>query len=225
MIKSRVAVQETDLLISCDKPVDLQYCRSRIMLYRRQIQSYISRDERFLTSLKPVSVERIAPAIVRSMADAALKADVGPMAAVAGAIAWFVGKDLIKKGCRELIVENGGDIFARSARRVTVGIYAGRACAGGRIKLLAGPFPGSFGICSSSGTVGHSLSFGKADCVTIVASNSVLADSAATACANRVNSKDDFPAALSFARSIRGVKGVLIACKKDILLWGKIQLA
>jgi uncharacterized protein len=225
LLQSRIAVQETDLKISSEKPIDPEYCRKRIKNYRSQIQSYITRDERFLTSLKPVAVEHSASPIVRDMAAAARKANVGPMAAVAGAIAQYVGRDLLKKGCREVIIENGGDIFLKVSHPVKIGIYAGASVLSGRLRILIKPSAGSRGICASSGTVGHSLSFGKADSVIIVAASAALADAAATATANRVTTKDDFAAALRFAQSIRGVSGVLIIVKSDILSWGEIELA
>jgi hypothetical protein len=225
MLKSRIAVQETDLQISSDEPIDLDYCRKRIKNYRSQIQSYITRDERFLTSLKPVPVEHRAPAIVKAMAAASFKANVGPMAAVAGAIAQYVGKDMLRKGCREVIIENGGDIFFKVSHPVKIGIYAGTSALSGRLRMLVRPSAREIGICASSGTVGHSLSFGKADSVIIVAASAALADAVATATANRVNTKDDFPAALRFARAVRGVSGVLIIVKSSFLSWGKIELA
>jgi hypothetical protein len=91
--------------------------------------------------------------------------------------------------------------------------------------MLIKPSARARGICASSGTVGHSLSFGKADAVIIVASNAALADAVATATANRVNTKDDFAAACGFARTVRGVSGMLIIVKSDILSWGEIELA
>jgi ApbE superfamily uncharacterized protein (UPF0280 family) len=224
LLKNNIAVQETDLQISSDEPIDLDYCRKRIKHYRSQIQTYITRDERFLTSLKPISIERTAPAIVKAMAAASIKANVGPMAAVAGAIAQYVGRDLLKKGCREAIIENGGDIFLKVSHPVKIGIFAGSSALSGRLRLLIKPSSRSRGICASSGTVGHSLSFGKADSVIIVAASAALADAVATATANRVNTKDDFATALRFARSIRGVSGVLIIVKNSFLSWGEIAL-
>jgi hypothetical protein len=217
-------VQETDLYISSDSAVDRGYCIDRIRLYRRQIQAYITRDDSFLTSLKPLAVERSAPAIVQDMAAAARKADVGPMAAVAGAIAQYVGKDLMKKGCRNIIVENGGDIFINMRKSVSVGVFAGTSALSGRLRLRIARSGRSYGICTSSGTVGHSLSFGKADAVTIVAVNAALADAVATATANRVQTKNDFLPAVRFARSVRGVTGVLIILKNDIVSWGTMVL-
>ncbi|MFA5099371.1 MAG: UPF0280 family protein [Candidatus Omnitrophota bacterium] len=224
LLSTRVCVRESDLHISADCAIDRGYCIKRIQCYRRQIQAYISRDSRFLTSLKPIVIERNAPAVVRDMAAAARKANVGPMAAVAGAIAQSVGKDLLKKGCRNIIVENGGDIFLKMDRPVSVGVFAGTSALSGRLRIRLSRSGRSYGICSSSGTVGHSLSFGSADAVMIVASNAALADAAATATANRVRTADDFSDAVGFARSVRGVTGVLIIVKNDFVSWGTMVL-
>jgi uncharacterized protein len=221
----RVCVRETDLQISSDQPVGSAYCIERIRHYRRQIEAYNARDSRFCTSLKPLTVERTAPAIVRDMAAAARKANVGPMAAVAGAIAQRLGRDLLRKGCRDIIIENGGDIFVKTGRTVTIGIFAGTSALSGRLRLRLAPSGASCGICTSSGTVGHSLSFGNADSVVIIAGSAALADAVATATANRVQSKDDFPSAVAYARTVRGVMGVLIIAKNDLISWGAIEFA
>ena len=225
LLSVRVRVQETDLHILSDLPINRRYCIERVRHYRRKIQAYIARDERFFTSLKPIAIERAAPRIIRDMAAAARKANVGPMAAVAGAIAQHLGKDLLKKGCRNIIVENGGDIFVKMSRSVSVGVFAGESVLSGRMRVLLPLSARSYGICTSSGTVGHSLSFGTADAVMIVAGNAALADAVATATGNRVKSKEDFAAAVRFARSIRGVTGVLVIVKNDFVSWGALALA
>jgi uncharacterized protein len=221
---AHVCVQETDLHISSDLPIDRGYCIERIRHYRRQIQAYITREERFLNSLKPITVERTAPPIVRDMAAAAKKANVGPMAAVAGAIAQYVGRDLLKEGCRNVIVENGGDIFLKMSRPVSVGVFAGKSVLSGRMRMLLPRSARAYGICTSSGTVGHSLSFGSADAVMIVAGSAALADAVATATGNRVQTAGDFDAAVRFARSVRGVTGALIIVKNDFVSWGRMML-
>jgi len=225
MYRAQVIVEETDLLISSDRTIDLDFCKERIFLYRRQIRAYISRDERFLTSLEPIAVESTAPSIIQAMADESRKAGVGPMAAVAGAIAQYLGKDLLRRGSREVIIENGGDIFLKAEKPVSIGLYAGRSRLSGKLSLRVYPKGRACGVCTSSGTVGHSLSFGSADAVVIVAGNAVCADAAATATANKVHDKGDFLSAVSFARSIRGVRGVLIIVKNDMASWGDMELA
>jgi len=218
----RLVFKETDLLILTDRPLDKGFCQDRISLYRRNIENYISRDPRFLVALKPLRVELTAPAIVKKMSIASQAAGVGPMAAVAGAMAQFLGKDLLRKGYQEVIVENGGDIFLKVTKPRAIGIYAGQSRIFNRLSVKIYPRDTPLGICTSSGTVGHSLSFGLADAVVILARDTALADAVATAVANRVKSKSDLKKALAFARSIKGVSGVVIILKKYLISWGNI---
>lgn len=224
LCSARVTVQETDLQVFSDKPIDEDFVAERVRFYRRQIQSYIEKDKRFLTSLKPITVELNAPSIVKAMSNAARKANVGPMAAVAGAIAQFLGKDLLKKDYQELIIENGGDIFLKVNKPRRIGVYAGKSKLSRRIYLKIKPKDSPVGICTSSGTVGHSLSFGLADSVVIIARDASLADAVATATANLVNAKNDLEKAVKFARAIEDVSGVVIILKNNLASWGKIEL-
>jgi ApbE superfamily uncharacterized protein (UPF0280 family) len=222
---ARIADRETDLQVITDKPIDEEFIKAKIRQYRRDIENYITRDRRFLTALKPIAVELTAPQIVREMAGSARKANVGPMAAVAGAIAQFMGKDLLKKGYKDVIVENGGDIFLKTRKTCTVGIYSGRSKLWNQLKLKIKPKDTPIAICASSGTVGHSLSFGYADSAVILSKNGALADAVATAVANRVGSRGDLEGALNFARSIRGICGAVLIFRKNLISWGGVEFA
>ncbi len=224
LYQEKVCVKETDLQIFTDKPLDKEFVKERVNLYRSQIEGYIAKDRRFLTSLKPIAVELNAPEIVRDMARSAKKAQVGPMAAVAGAIAKFLGRDLLRRGFKDVIIENGGDIFLKATRILKVGIYAGDSKLSNKLRLKIKPENTPLGICTSSGTVGHSLSFGCADSVVILAKDASLADAVATAAGNRVNSKEDLPSALNFARSLRGILGALIILGDTFVVGGKVEL-
>jgi hypothetical protein len=223
--REQIVECETDIYIAADRPVDVEFCRERIRHYRRQIQRYIERDERFLTALGPIPVERTAAPIVKTMAAAARAADVGPMAAVAGAIAQRLGNDLARRGHREIFIENGGDIYVRSGKNARIGVYAGDSPFTGRLSIIIPAVRLPAGVCTSSGTVGHSLSFGSADAVVIAARNAALADSAATAVANMVNGPDDFRLALRRAAGINGVFGCVAIVKDRIAGWGDVRLA
>lgn len=223
--QSHVVVKETDLVVYCDKAVDPLFIEKRIKVCRGFIEHYIAKDRRFLESLKPIEVELRAPPIVRNMAAQAKKANVGPMAAVAGAIAEAVGKGLLRKGCKEVIVENGGDIFLKINKPRLIGLYAGTSRFSGSIALKVKPEDTPQGICASSGTVGHSLSFGCADCVVIVSKSASLADAVATACANLVCGRQDLQRAIAFARSIRGVEGAVMITEDALASWGNVTFS
>lgn len=220
---ARIYIKETDLQILADRPVDKGFVKERINLYRRQIEDYIIKDRRFLSALKPIVVAQDAPFIVRKMAQAASKANVGPMAAVAGAIAELIGCDLLGDGFNEVIVENGGDIFLKTQKVRIVRIYSARTKLWKNIGLKIRPQDAPLGICTSSGTLGHSLSFGSSDSTTILSKDTFLADAVATACANLIHSKKDLVRAVNFARAVRGVEAAVIVIKNDLISWGKLE--
>jgi len=194
-----------------------------VLKYRDGIEKYIACHPDFLTSLEPVEVEAQAPKIVRAMADAAGLCGVGPMAAVAGAIAEFVGQELLEFS-PEVIVENGGDIYLKSLRRRTIGVFAGESPLTGKLGLQIEPEDTPLGICTSSGTVGHSLSFGKADAVIVLAGSAILADAAATAIGNRVSEVADIEKGIEFAQGIGRLKGVVIIKDDRLGVWGEVKL-
>jgi len=223
LVTFEVKEAQTDLFISASRNLTNQ-ARESILNYRKDIERYIKKDSSFYTALEPINISNDAPLIVRAMADAAEKAGVGPMAAIAGAVAEFVGRDLAAFS-DEMIVENGGDIFVKTRVARRVGIYAGESSPfTGKIALEIGPDEKGLGICTSSGTVSHSLNFGRADAVCIISDNTALADAAATASGNAVKNRDDIEKALAIAKSIKGVKAALIIVGDKMGTWGEIKI-
>jgi ApbE superfamily uncharacterized protein (UPF0280 family) len=222
LVGFRVTLSETDLFVYAEG--DLRREVEAVALRERRIlRSYIKGRPDFQWSLEPVAVEADAPLLIRRMAQAAAKAGVGPMAAVAGAIAEAVGEALLPAS-PELIIENGGDIFLASSRPRRVGLYAGRSPFSGRLGLRIDPTLTPLGICTSSGTVGHALSFGEADAVVVLSPDAALADAVATAAGNLVKSKDHIPRAIEFAAGIEGIIGILIVCGDQLGAWGQVEL-
>jgi ApbE superfamily uncharacterized protein (UPF0280 family) len=222
LVAFNVVIEETDCYVSASTNLQSK-TRKSILKYRSILKKYISTHPTFISTLEPFPVGAGDPAIVKSMAEAAEKASVGPMAAVAGAIAYFVGEELAAFS-REVIIENGGDIYLRSAKDRIIGIYAGQSPLSGKIGLDIAASDTPLGISTSSGTVGHSLSFGKADAVVIIAENAVISDAAATAIGNLIVTPGDVPAGIERARNIDGVKGTVIIKGGDMGLWGNIRL-
>jgi ApbE superfamily uncharacterized protein (UPF0280 family) len=222
LVNFNVTVKETDLAIAAAENLERK-ARRIILKYRAHLEEYIAANPRFQSSLEPLPRPAHAPRIIMTMIEASRKAGVGPMAAVAGAVAEEVGRDLLAFS-PEVIVENGGDIFLSVKQDKTIGLYAGDSPLTGRLglEIKAGDTP--LGVCTSSGTVGHSLSFGKADAVVILSKSTALADAAATAVGNRVKQAADIDAALRAGQKIDGVLGVVIVIGKDIGAWGDVTL-
>lgn len=217
-----VKISETDLYILTDSDLRETAYHSA-MGYRAQIEEYIRYHPEFQTSLIPLPVDNLAPDIVKDMLEAAKTADVGPMASVAGAIAEHVGNDLLAYSSN-VIVENGGDIYLNIKDDISIGIFAGDSPLSGRIALRAFAAETPMGICTSSGTVGHSLSFGIADAVCIKSRSAALADAAATSVGNLIKRKSDVRKGLERAMAIKGVLGVLIVTGDTLAIHGSMEL-
>jgi ApbE superfamily uncharacterized protein (UPF0280 family) len=222
LIAFNVTEKETDLYIRAT--TNLQRKARRLVLkYRRQLERYIEANPAFLTSLEPLPSPHEAPLIVKDMTEAGQRTGVGPMAAVAGAIAEHVGRELLAFS-PEVIIENGGDIYLKCLTKRVIGIFAGKSPLTGKIGLEIEPKDTPLGICTSSGTVGHSLSFGRADAAVAISPSVTLADAAATAIGNRVKQTGDIPGAVEFSRSIGGLTGAIIIIGEDIGAWGNVKL-
>ena len=217
-----IVVKETDLYIRASTNLKKKAYKL-VLKYRNALESYISQHPDFVTSLEPLPVNDDAPHIIIEMSAAAEKVGVGPMASVAGAIAEFVGNEL-SAFSPEIIIENGGDIYLKSLEKRIVGIYAGKLPLTGKIGLEINGQDTPLGICTSSGTVGHSLSYGKADAVVVLSKSATLADAAATAIGNLIVQAGDIPNGLEFANGIDGLKGVIIIKGDKVGLWGDVKI-
>ena len=222
LVSFTAIVKETDLFILAQSDLTSETL-SLIDEYRRPLEEYIRSHPLFLHSLEPLAVEEGAPEIVRLMAQAGQAAGVGPMAAVAGAMAELVGKRLLEYS-REVIVENGGDIFMKISKRRRIGIFAGDSPFTDKLALEIDPKETPLGICTSSGTVGPSLSLGLTDATIVLSRSAALADAAATAVGNLVKTTDDIQGALDYGREIKGLKGIVIIMGDRMGAWGDIKL-
>ncbi|MCL0089515.1 UPF0280 family protein [Dehalococcoidia bacterium] len=223
LVSFNVNVKETDLYIRAWRNLRRRTLKT-VLKCRASIEGYIGRYPSFLTTLEPFPVQEDAPRIIREMSRAAGAVSVGPMAAVAGAIAECVGKELLSFS-PEVIVENGGDIFLKVTEKRSVGIYAGESPLSGKVALEIEPEETPLGICTSSGTVGHSLSFGRVDAVVALAPSTSLADAAATAIGNLVREATDIAKGIEFAQRVDGLRGVVIIKYDKMGVWGAVRIA
>jgi uncharacterized protein len=219
--KFRLDYGETHLTVQSDVE-----CRSaaleELISHYSLLVDYINRNPLFKASYEPFDAGSDAPMIVRLMAEASRGCGVGPMAAVAGAFAQVVGERMVAEGCGDVIVENGGDIYLKLAEPKRVGIYAGPSALSMRYALMVRPEDTPCGLCTSSASVGPSISLGKADAATVMAGSAQLADAAASAIGNVVKDSKDMEEGLRVARKLAGVRGAIII-KDDVLgAWGRL---
>jgi ApbE superfamily uncharacterized protein (UPF0280 family) len=221
-VSFEVTVQETDLLVLAESDLTA-LTEETIYKVRGPLEGYIVQHPEFLHAMTPLAYDKLAPLIVREMLGAAKQCGTGPMAAVAGAIAEQVGLALLKESS-EVVVENGGDCFINVNSPLQISIFAGQSGLSNRLALQIYPEKTPIGVCTSSGTVGHSLSLGLADAVTVISPSAALADAAATMICNQVKSKNDIRQAITFAQQIEGVLGAIIIVEDEIGAWGDVEL-
>jgi len=224
LISERLIYKETDALIKADDKSFIEVAKKSLIDHRNSLERYISRNPMFRTTLEPMGVEAGAPKVAVAMAEAAKTADVGPMAAVAGTLAQLAVEDAVAAGAKNIVVENGGDIFIHGNRPYTVAIHAGESPLSNKIALEIDAARLPLGVCTSSATVGPSLSFGEADAVTVLAKSGALADAAATAICNETRGEPEeaIRAGLWRAKAIPGLNAALIIYGKHVGSWGDL---
>lgn len=222
LVSFTVSVRETDLFISAARNLAKE-AQAAVVQARSLVEEYGRQHPDFLSSFAPLPLDESAPRLIQNMLTAAAAAGVGPMAAVAGAIAEYTGLELLNY-TDEVVVENGGDIFVKVSREITIGVFAGESPLSNRIGIKLPASENPLGICTSSGTVGPSFSFGTADSVTVIAKAAALADAAATAVANLIKEPSDIQKGIDFAENIKEITGILIIKDKQMGAWGDLQL-
>ena len=221
-VSFEITVKETNLSIRADQDLTDQAIRSTLK-YRQFIETHILQHPNFAASLTPLPDPGPSPEIITEMIGAAQIAGVGPMAAVAGAMAEYVGRDLLEWS-KQIMVENGGDIFIKSDTQTIFTIYAGDSPFNMKTGICVAAQERPFALCTSSGTLGHSKSFGTADAVCVLADSCILADAAATALGNRIKTVEDIEIAIQAGQEMKGIRGLVMIKGKQIGLWGELKL-
>lgn len=218
-----VGVRETDLTISAERDLS-QEALQLVEALRADIEGFIDSWPVFRDSFVPIEVPESAPSIIKRMAQAAAIAGVGPMAAVAGAVAEDVGRGLMAYS-RNVIVENGGDVFLSSTKPRDILLHAGASALSGKVAFRVDPREAPIGVCTSSATVGHSTSLGRADAAVVFAPDAAIADAVASGLGNRVRSVTDIEASLDWTLSRPGVIGAVAVVGDKMGVRGAVTLA
>jgi ApbE superfamily uncharacterized protein (UPF0280 family) len=223
LVTSRVFAGESDLFVLANQDVT-QPGRGFLLEVRNDLESYIRRDPSFLTNRIAHRPLHHAPWVVIRMAEVSSYYNIGPMAAVAGAVADCVGQQLTKSQT-DVIIENGGDIFVHTRKPIAFTLYAGENSPfSGKLKFKPTLSDRSFGVCTSSGTVGHSYSQGRADAVCVVSQTASQADAAATAVGNQVNHKEDIGRVIQEASNNHNILGIIVALEDKLGIWGEVEI-
>ncbi|MCL2359771.1 MAG: UPF0280 family protein [Nitrososphaerota archaeon] len=222
LIKENFNLKESQCTLISDSPKAIEAAKESIRRNRFELELYIRTNPKFLYTLTPIVAPK-KPLVAKMMAEAATKAEVGPMAAVAGAIADLAVTDMKQTGCKVAVVENGGEIMADSDQPVDVAVAAGEEALSRRFGFRLNESP--IAIATSSGRFSHALSFGDAEAAIVFTENATLADATATAVGNVIkgeNTKTAIQAGIKRGLSIKEIQGVMIIYKGQVGTGGKI---
>jgi ApbE superfamily uncharacterized protein (UPF0280 family) len=201
------------------------FAQEKLVAIRSELETYLLNHSAYASSFSPVQAQKDAPEIAKAMATAGAIAQTGPMAAVAGAFSEYLGTAIQKKfKCKEIVVENGGDLYLSLQNTMTLSVYAGTSPLSGKVGIEIPATATPLGICTSAGTVGPSTSFGNADAVMVASKNTLLADALATAIGNRVKSAVNIEQELNICTIQPEIESLLIICDGKIGVKGKFEL-
>ena len=226
-------LKETSVWITADEERYIEVAKHEIMRRRRDLERFVRWHPYFLVTFERYRIDDDVevggtretgeiPEVVRRMIDAADKFGIGPMSAVAGTLAEFTVEAMRDAGATHAMVDNGGDIALINDREVLVGIYAGESQFSNKLALRIKPSASLTGICTSSGTVGHSISFGTADAATVISASASLSDAAATALCNAVTDARSIKEAFDVIKHVEGVEGALVIYRDTLATWGNV---
>ncbi len=221
LLKEVFTLKDSQCTIVSESQTAIEAAKESIRHSRFMLELYVRANPKYQYTLTPLAAPE-RPLVAKLMAEAAAKADVGPMAAVAGAIADLAVEEMLKTGCSVAVVENGGEIMAQSIQSVDVAVAAGEESLSKCFGFRLTEFP--VAVATSSGRFSHAFSFGDADAATVFAKNASLADAAATAVGNVVkgDAQVGIEAGIKRGLSIEGIEGVLILFKGQVGTAGKI---
>ena len=220
--RTHYEVGQTALSIVCDESY-LDTVHGAVFEAREAVETKIADDPFFGTTFDPYPESESDHPLIRRMCQASVLAGVGPMAGVAGAVADHAVRAAVSKGCRHIIVENGGDISMLTDRDIRIGLFAGEP-GFEDLALMFGPSSGIRGVCSSSGKIGPSVSFGSSGICTVFSDDTILADCCATAFGNliREGTQDEMASASERIAAIDGIDGCLCVCNGRMAMCGNI---
>ncbi len=214
--------KETAATIEADEEY-LSLAEEAMLKAREQVEAYIAKDPYFKATFDPYPVRSDMGEVVKHMCNAAQKADVGPMAAVAGAISQAAVTAMVEAGCKHCLVDNGGDIAMRTNRTVTVGLYAGE-CTPNYLAIEVPATKRMLGICTllRHGRAVHIP--GQGDLATVISEDVALSDACATKLGNLIT-EDDLTLmdrSIREVLSIKGVKGALVMINGKLGMGGDV---
>jgi len=224
-----IKYREIDLLIAIDKNSSVEKIKNETFQFvkdlRIKFDNFINQNPIFQKSLKSIGKLESNNKIINYLIKISKKVNMGPMAGIAGAFSEYTGKFLLNNyNISEIIIENGGDIFLNTLKNVHISIFAGKSLLSEKVGLKIKPEETPMGISTSSATVGHSVSFGKADSVTICSKDTVYSDFLATKLCNMVKKDSDIDLVLDIAKKDKKIESAVVIYNNKAGFIGKHEI-
>jgi len=214
--KIEINYKFTDILILSDKKLDEPKILKEIKKIYEKIEYYSIKRPLFLSSLFPISPDN---SYFKEIFIYSNKTKIGPLAGIAGFFAKKISEFIIKEySPKNLIIENGGDIFLKKEEESKILIYAGNSPLSMKIGIKLPK--GEYGIATSSKTVGHSISFGNADAITVITKDPLISDFYATYFGNMIKTDEDYKKVFKISKKLKEIKGLVIIFKNKIGIYG-----
>ncbi|WP_320129045.1 UPF0280 family protein [uncultured Sphaerochaeta sp.] len=223
-----LSIGESDLWIGYQPSlVDTDSMVHEAARYVRKLRNEILDypDKTFLSRYTPLENSEPTTALIEAMLKASCCSKTGPMASVAGAIAQALGIYLKEKFLlTEIVIENGGDLYIDVLQELSVKLIAPGNPLSGKLSLVVDVLHSPLGICTSSGKIGHSHSFGKADAVMVACHEASLADAYATAFCNRVQTKLDVQRICNEMNTHADIISAVVLLDDKLALCGELEV-
>ena len=127
MIREPFRFRQTFATILAEYPEHVAAAREGMIRARQVLEAQIARDPFFQMTFDPY-IPDSSELVIRRMADASKKAGVGPMAAVAGAIAWAGVESMADAGAVFGVIDNGGISLLSATARYGLGYMQLKRC-------------------------------------------------------------------------------------------------
>ncbi|MDD3472694.1 MAG: hypothetical protein PHS86_07925 [Syntrophaceae bacterium] len=210
-----VGVRDTNIHVQAQSDL-MPKAKESVFRYRYQIEEYLRQHPAFRDTQSPIQIYSSAPEIVKYCDLACRNTGVAPMACMSGAMADFVGRDLMQQS-PVLVVSSGGDTFVRSTIPLEVQIYAKGSPLHEKLKLQLPATKNIFGI--STYVPGKGI-----QAVTVLSRTASWASSFAKDLGVRLDSGESLKSTLNRAEAYSDVGAVIIISGSQVVFGGSLNV-
>ncbi len=210
-----IEVRETNLAIQAQSDLTAK-AKDSVFRYRYQIEEYLRQHPAFREAEAPIQTYASAPEIARYCDLASRLTNIAPMLCMSGAIADFVGRDLVGDS-QNIIVSSGGDSFIRSSIPLEIYLYAQGSPLHERLVLSLPLLKKTFGL-------GTFVPKKGINAITVLSRSASWASAYATDMGLRLAAGENLNSVLDRAQNYVDVGGIIVVSGSRIIAVGDMIL-